>query len=95
MGIMKMTLDMPDDLLREMKLRAVLEGRKLKDVAADTIRRGLAASGHSTNSAQRHRVKLPIVAAPQGASKFALTGDRIHELEMEAEAESLEASLRR
>lgn len=82
---MKMTLDLPDNLLREMKLRAVLEGRKLKDVAAETIRRGLAVSESSPHSTRRHRVKLPIVAAPPGAQKFELTGDRIHELEMEAE----------
>ena len=39
---MKTTLDLPNDLVREMKLRAVHEGRKLKDVATETIRRGLA-----------------------------------------------------
>jgi hypothetical protein len=40
-GGMKTTLDLPNDLVREMKLRAVNEGKKLKDVVADLIRRGL------------------------------------------------------
>jgi plasmid stability protein len=39
---MKTTIDLPDDLVRELKLRAVREGRKLKDAAAAAIRAGLA-----------------------------------------------------
>lgn len=38
---MKTTLDLPDDLVREMKLRAVMQGRTLRDLAADFIRQGL------------------------------------------------------
>lgn len=38
---MKTTIDLPPDLVREMKLLAVLQGRKLKDVAADLLTRGL------------------------------------------------------
>ena len=38
---MKTTLDLPNDLVREIRLRAVNEGKKLKDVVADLIRRGL------------------------------------------------------
>jgi plasmid stability protein len=40
---MKTTLDLPDELVRRLKLRAVHEGRKLKEVAADMLRTGLAA----------------------------------------------------
>ena len=40
---MKTTLDLPDDLVMEIKLRAVREGRKLKDAVADLLRRGMAA----------------------------------------------------
>ncbi len=39
---MKATFDLPPGLVREMKLRAVHEGRKLKDLAADLLERGLA-----------------------------------------------------
>lgn len=38
---MKTTLDLPDDLVREMKLRAVIQGRTLRDLAADFLRQGL------------------------------------------------------
>lgn len=38
---MKTTLDLPDELVREMKLRAVMQGRTLRDLAAEFIRAGL------------------------------------------------------
>ena len=41
---MKTTLDLPDDLVKELKLRAVYEGKKLKDAAAELLRKGLAAT---------------------------------------------------
>ena len=34
---MKTTVDLPDDLVREVKLRAVYEGRKLKDMVAEIV----------------------------------------------------------
>jgi plasmid stability protein len=41
---MKTTLDLPDALVKQVKLRAVREGRKLKDAVADLLRKGLAAA---------------------------------------------------
>ena len=41
---MKTTLDLPDDLMRAVKIRAVYEQKKLKDAIAEFIRRGMAAS---------------------------------------------------
>ena len=38
---MKTTLDLPDDLFRDVKLRAVAQGRTLRDVVADFLRQGL------------------------------------------------------
>jgi plasmid stability protein len=38
---MKTTLDLPDDLVREMKLRALMQGRTLRDLATDVLRQGL------------------------------------------------------
>jgi len=42
-GEMKTTLDLPDDLMREVKIRAVHEHKKLKDAIAEFIRKGMAA----------------------------------------------------
>ena len=41
---MKTTLDLPDELMREVKIRAVNEHKKLKDAIADFIRKGMIAS---------------------------------------------------
>ncbi len=41
---MKTTLDLPDALVKQVKLRAVREGQKLKDAVADLLRKGLAAT---------------------------------------------------
>ena len=38
---MKTALDLPDELAREVKIRAAQEGRKLKDVIAELLRLGL------------------------------------------------------
>lgn len=47
---MKTTFDLPPELVRELKLRAVHEGRKLKEVAADLLKRGLAAQDTDAKS---------------------------------------------
>ena len=39
--IMKTTLDLPDELVREMKLRALMQGRTLRDLATEFLRQGL------------------------------------------------------
>ena len=38
---MKTTLDLPDELIREAKLRALIQGRTLRDLVADLLRQGL------------------------------------------------------
>ena len=53
---MKTTLELPDDLVRAIKLRAIHEGRKLKDVIADLLRAGLAPV---PKSGRRNGPKLP------------------------------------
>ena len=41
-GIVKTTLELPDDLMRRIKLRAVHRSRKLKDEIAQLLEAGLA-----------------------------------------------------
>jgi plasmid stability protein len=40
---MKTTLDLPEDLVTEIKLKAARERRKMKDIAAEALRAGLLA----------------------------------------------------
>ena len=56
-GAMKTTLDLPNDLVQEIRRRAVNEGRKLKDVAADLLRAALAPRPESDS--------LPPAAVPK------------------------------
>jgi plasmid stability protein len=56
---MKTTLDLPADLLRAIKIRAVRDNRKLKDAVADLLRSGLARE--PVVAVRRQRVRLPLV----------------------------------
>jgi plasmid stability protein len=59
---MKTTLNLPDDLMREVKVRAARENRRLQDVLAEFIRRGLQARPES----DRRRGKLPVSSVRGG-----------------------------
>jgi plasmid stability protein len=89
-GCVKTTLDLPEDLVREMKLRAVHEGRKLRDVATEIFRRGLAQPSLQTEVATQpgviqNRVKLPLIQGPPGTPKFNLTPEDIDRILLEQE----------
>ena len=43
MAKMKTTLDLPDELMREIKIRAVHEHKKLKHAIAELLQKGMAA----------------------------------------------------
>ncbi|MGJ8641280.1 MAG: antitoxin [Opitutaceae bacterium] len=60
---MKTTLDLPEPLVREMKLWAAQEGRKLKDVATEVFRAGLRAPSQSRETkAYRQTLDTPLFA---------------------------------
>ena len=85
-GCMKVTVDLPDDLVRQLKLRAVHEGRKLKEVAAEALRCGLGASSAVGEKVKRRRVRLPLVAAPPGTAKARVSGEDVDRALSEQEA---------
>ena len=77
---MKTTLELPDDLMREIKLRAVHEDRKLKDLVAELLRKGLDAPAEGPRKV-RHRVKLPIIECSRPASPDEeLTPERVAQI---------------
>ena len=75
---MKTTLDLPDDLFRDVKLRAVAQGRTLRDVVADFLRQGLGQTPASALPVASSRVEvaaggLPFIRChPQTASPMGL-----------------------
>ena len=52
-GSVKMTFDLPDDLVRELKIRAVNEGRTFKGLLAELFRIGLARSQKAAVATKR------------------------------------------
>ncbi|HEY2801218.1 MAG TPA: hypothetical protein VGI85_11525 [Chthoniobacterales bacterium] len=60
---MKTTLDLPDDLIRAVKIRAVHERRRLKDLIAELLRRGLQSEA---SGPARKPAKLPVSRARGG-----------------------------
>jgi hypothetical protein len=100
LGAMKTTLEIPDDLFREAKAKAALDGMKLKDLVAEGLRMALGAKKQSTPAARKPRPLLksldvlPVVGSKSKSSKLKITPARIHELEMQAELKRHEASVR-
>lgn len=87
---MKTTVDLPDDLVRTVKIRAAQENRRLKDVVAELLLRGLKADPPA-GSAQRNRVRLPLIVCAQDArQEKELTPDRVAEI---LEADEARAAL--
>lgn len=92
---MKTTLDLPDDLVREVKVYAVNENRKLKDTVADLLRRGLA-QGQTPPSGSRRRLKLPLIeCAHEALPGEEMTPERVAEVLLEEEARMHRDALRR
>ena len=83
---MKTTLDLPDDLARAVKIRAVEENRKLKDTIADLLRRGLAQK-RGAPAVAGNRLKLPLVeCAHEAVPDEEMTPERVAEALLEEEA---------
>ncbi len=80
---MKTTLDLPGDLVRKMKIRAARENRKLREVATEVFRRGLANPAPSA-AKSGHRVKLPLIecAKPADGSQ-SMTAVRVAGLDLQ------------
>jgi plasmid stability protein len=91
---MKTTLDLPDEILREMKLRALMQGRTLRDLAADFLRQGLgmAAAQPPQPLPARSVVKLsanglPVVHSSAKTSARRMSAQDLLKLEQQALAQ--------
>lgn len=83
---MKTTLDLPDELMRAVKIRAVQEDRKLKEMVAHLLRRGLALESEDRGPV-RERVELPLVeCAHEARPDEEMTPERVSRTLLEEEA---------
>lgn len=84
---MKTTLELPDELMREVKVRAAEENRRLKDVIAELLRRGLEDRRETTAV---HRVRLPLIECRHPrAPGDELTPERIAQILIDDEVASV------
>ena len=82
---MKTTVELPEALVKQIKLRAVQEGRKLKDAVADLLRQGLAATADRPRAAavigKDGQTGLPVILCEHAASPQAeMTAERVAEI---------------
>lgn len=98
-GFMKTTIELPNPLVKQVKLRALHDGRKFKDTVADLLRKGLAKESSSKATQARPSITtdkktgLPLIRCNRKASPTeALTPDRIAEILLDQEVEWYRAS---
>lgn len=89
---MKTTLDLPDDLVREVKIRAVLQGRTLKEFVTELLREGLGLMPTVREVAPSERVGvgndgLPVIRCRPDAPAAGMTVAELLALERDSEAE--------
>ncbi|MDP1610564.1 MAG: hypothetical protein Q8M11_05870 [Sulfuritalea sp.] len=91
---MKTTLDLPDEIVREMKLRAVVQGRTLKELVADLLRQGLgmAAPRQATTPPPSSPVEigsdgLPVIRGRADAPARLMSAEALIEFEQKLQAE--------
>lgn len=84
---MKTMIDLPEPLVREMKLRAAREGRRLKDVATEIFETGLRApSSPSQPSVYSQKLDRPLFACEASQARApAMTVAELLKLEQQAQ----------
>jgi len=76
--------------MRAVKIRAAMEGRKLKEVVAEALKAGLLITGSAARSSRGIRIEkdpatgLPAVVAVAQAPGSALTAEELKRLEQDA-----------
>ena len=84
---MKMTLDLPSDLVREMKVRAAFSSQKLKDLTANLIAAGMAAESAKAKGvrARKGAITLPLFKSGKNASARQMSMTQLIALEQETQ----------
>ena len=73
---MRTTIDLPDDLIRQVKARAALDGLRLKDLITRFVEQGLR-QGSLPPGARAKRSELPVARAATGQPLQALNNAEI------------------
>lgn len=81
---MRTTLNLPDELMRSVKVRAAQTDRTLTETVTDLLREGL---GAPERSQAAERVKLPLVRSGVVGKSKDFTPERISEVLLHGEVE--------
>ena len=91
---MKTTLDLPDELIREVKLRAVVQRRTVKDLVAEFLRQGLGLAPATTpapppvgSMVEIGSNGLPVIRGNPKAPVARMSAKKLLQLEQTAQAE--------
>jgi plasmid stability protein len=90
---MKTTLELPDALVKQVKLRALHNGQNLKDAVAELLRKGLAAAESDPDEPEPaigtdKLTRLPVIKCKHGPPPGEeLTPKRVAEILLAQEAE--------
>ena len=86
---------MPDELLREIKVRAARENRRLKELVPDLLRAGLRAAHADPRAQGRTRpIELPLFKGAPNAPARKMSTDEIQALIDRAENQDVETHAR-
>ncbi|MEW6305484.1 MAG: hypothetical protein AB1705_18565 [Verrucomicrobiota bacterium] len=78
---MKTTLELPDELIREIKIRSIHQRKKLKDSVAELLRLGLAVSATKQPGAgKKGRIRLPLFPCAKNAPVRRMSDAQINAL---------------
>jgi hypothetical protein len=91
---MRTTLDLPDELFRQLKAKAALEGTKLKDLLTRFVEAGLGQPASSSRP-PLERSKLPVIKRRRKKLIPNLTPELQARLEQEEDFAKLDRSFRR
>jgi len=89
---MRTTVDLPDQLFKQIKARAALSGVKMKDFIIQALTMELM---NRSSPLKKKPVKLPIVRGAGGPMIKHLSNKVIHDLEQKEEVEGFKSSFRR
>lgn len=86
---MRTTIDLPDELLRQAKVRAALDGTTLKDLITRYVEQGLRRFAQVTEErGKRRRSRLPVARAATGRPLPSLANADLHRILEEEEGAS-------
>lgn len=87
---MRTTIDLPDELYRNLKARAALSGISLRELLQGLIEQGLCAGAPASSSTAARREPPPVIIAPKGVPIPAVSRRELQEVD-ESEDEAKHA----